>query len=109
MPGIGGQPRKQPVHHRARHDRRIHGGLEGEHRWDPAVERAIVTQVIALLKLKRLEEARALTATEVRDPRVAARLLGLRGAVLNEQGNFAEAELLLRQSADRLRELGEGP
>jgi len=77
--------------------------------WDPAVERAIVTQVIALLKLKRLEEARALTATEVRDPRVAARLLGLRGAVLNEQGNFAEAELLLRQSADRLRELGEGP
>lgn len=77
--------------------------------WDPTVERAIVTQVIALLKLKRLEEARALTATEVRDPRVAARLLGLRGAVLNEQGNFAEAEQLLRQSADRLRELGEGP
>lgn len=77
--------------------------------WDPTVERAIVTQVIALLKLKRLEEARALTATEVRDPKVAARLLGLRGAVLNEQGNFAEAEQLLRQSADRLRELGEGP
>lgn len=77
--------------------------------WDPTVERAIVTQVIALLKLKRLEEARALTATEVRDPRVAARLLGLRGAVLNEQGNFAEAEELLRQSAERLRELGEGP
>lgn len=77
--------------------------------WDPAVERAIVTQVISLLKLKRLEEARALTATEVRDPKVAARLLGLRGAVLNEQGNFAEAEQLLRQSAERLRELGEGP
>ncbi|MCA3015130.1 MAG: hypothetical protein INH41_22310, partial [Myxococcaceae bacterium] len=51
---------------------------------------------------------RALTATPVQDPRVAARLLGLRAAVLNAKGEHAEAEQLLRQSADALRELGDG-
>jgi len=77
--------------------------------WDPSLERAIVTQVIALVKLKRLDDARALTATPVKDARVAARLVGLRGVVLHEQGQFAEAEQLLRQSADQLRSLGEAP
>ncbi len=76
--------------------------------WEPTLERALVTQVIALLKLRRLDEARALTATPVQDPRVAARLLGLRAAVLNAKGEHAEAEQLLRQSADALRELGDG-
>jgi hypothetical protein len=75
--------------------------------WEPSLERALVTQAIALLKLKRLDEARALTATDVTDPRVAARLLGLRAAILNEQGRFAEAEQLLQQSAEALRQLGE--
>jgi hypothetical protein len=75
--------------------------------WEPALERALVTQVIALLKLKRLDEARALTATQVADPRLAARLLGLRAAILNEQGQYAEAEQLLQQSAEALRQLGE--
>lgn len=77
--------------------------------WDPSLDRAIVTQVIALLKLQRLDDAAALAATPVQDPRVAARLLGLRAAVLNERGQFAEAEQLLRQSAEQLRALGEGP
>lgn len=77
--------------------------------WDPSLERALVTQILALVKLKRLDEARALTATEVKDPRLAARLLGLRGVVLHEQGQFAEAEQLLQQSTDQLRALGEVP
>jgi hypothetical protein len=77
--------------------------------WDSSLERAIVTQVIALLKLKRLDEARALTATPVNDAKVAARLMGLRAAVLNEQGQYAEAEQLLRQSAEALRQLGDTP
>jgi tetratricopeptide (TPR) repeat protein len=77
--------------------------------WDPSLDRAIVTQVIALVKLKRLDEARALTATPVKDARVAARLIGLKGVVLHEQGQFAEAEQLLRQSADQLKALGELP
>ncbi|MDX2011868.1 MAG: hypothetical protein SFW67_16870 [Myxococcaceae bacterium] len=76
--------------------------------WDSTLERTLVTQVIALLKLKRLDEARALTATPVTDPRVAARLLGLRAAILNEQGRYAEAEQLLQQSAEALRQLGDG-
>lgn len=77
--------------------------------WDPSLDRAIVTQVIALVKLKRLDEARALTGTPVKDARVAARLVGLRGVVLHEQGQFAEAEQLLRESGDQLRALGETP
>lgn len=77
--------------------------------WDPTLDRAIVTQVIALVKLKRLDEARALTDTQVTDARVAARLIGLRGVVLHELGQFADAEQLLRQSADQLRALGETP
>jgi hypothetical protein len=77
--------------------------------WDPSLDRAIVTQVIALLKLKRLDEAEALARTPVQDPRAAARLLGLQGVVLNERGRYAEAEQLLTQSAARLRELGEAP
>lgn len=77
--------------------------------WDPSLDRAIVTQVIALVKLKRLDEARALTDTQVNDARVAARLIGLRGVVLHELGQFADAEQLLRQSADQLRALGETP
>lgn len=77
--------------------------------WDPSLDRAIVTQVIALVKLKRLDEARALAETQVNDARVAARLIGLRGVVLHEQGQFADAEQLLRQSADQLRALGEAP
>ena len=77
--------------------------------WDASLDRAIVTQVIALVKLKRLDEARALTATPVKDARVAARLVGLKGVVLHEQGQFAEAEQLLRQSADQLKALGEVP
>ena len=76
--------------------------------WDPTLERTLVTQVIALLKLKRLDEARALTATQVTDARVAARLLGLRAAILNEQGRYAEAEQLLQQSTEALRQLGDG-
>lgn len=77
--------------------------------WDPSLDRAIVTQVLALVKLKRLDEARALTDTQVNDARVAARLIGLRGVVLHELGQFADAEQLLRQSADQLRALGETP
>lgn len=77
--------------------------------WDPTQERALITQVLALVKLKRLEEAFALSQSEVKDPLVAARLLGLRGVVLNEQGQFAEAEALLRQSTEQLRALGERP
>jgi hypothetical protein len=75
--------------------------------WDSSLERAIVTQVIALVKLKRLEEAKVLSSTPVKDAGVAARLVGLLGVVLHEQGQFAEAEQRLRQSADQLRALGE--
>lgn len=77
--------------------------------WDPSLDRAVVTQVLALVKLKRLDEAEALARTPVQDPRAAARLLGLQGVVLNERGRYAEAEQLLTQSAARLRELGELP
>jgi len=75
--------------------------------WDPSLERALITQVVALLRLERFDDAAAISSIEVKDPRVAARLLGLRAAVLNERGQFAEAEALLRQSQDRLRALGE--
>jgi tetratricopeptide (TPR) repeat protein len=77
--------------------------------WEPGLDRALVTQVLALIKLKRLEEADALAQTPVSDARAAARLLGLRAAVQNERGNYVEAEALLRQSTEHLRALGDRP
>lgn len=77
--------------------------------WDATLDRAVVTQVIALLKLKRLDEAELLTQTPVKDEKVEARLLGLKGAVLHERGQYAEAEALLRESTERLKLLGDRP
>lgn len=77
--------------------------------WEPSLERALVTQILALVKLERLDDAERLVKTPVSDPQVAARLMGLEGVILNQRGRYAEAELLLGQSAQRLKALGVVP
>jgi protein O-mannosyl-transferase len=75
--------------------------------WQPSFEPPLVTQALALLQMNQAKQVLELTERTFADPRIAARLMGVRATALYQLGQTEEAGRLLQQSVSELRRLGE--